>query len=718
MKTDASSSLLAKQSLIDAFAREAQVRFEQYRSDRQLIVDDDLEEADGMYKCMQNRTLYGTMKTRGFNHTDDEDPRANLGSTLYYRATNQTAASLAIPITAGDIPFTFELIANDQVDLSAEDGARAASQRKAVARWVMKQDKFKKKWVDVSVMVGKYTNQPVKIFWKEVKRDVLDPADGTFKPRTIYSLPSVEPVITDNLYTNPYVGSIEDQECVVILSVRSLKSIQDDVRAGYFDQDALKKIVENKQLYQWDGSTGYDVTQEKGNNSDKSYSPNTQGRYLQWDVYFYAPVNDKGEWDDMADVRLIWGTFVGNALTSGVCLRLDTNFDPDNEIPIIMVHGLPDDSDMLYHTTAASVVRSNYSALATATAQWLDNVSDVNNPPMLVNAALMDSKVMKRGKDKVWKVKDVDKALKQLPPRDVTQTQMALISYLNEDTRRALNQGANDAGESYGARTSATEVATINRANSMPDAMLRAYVYQQFFPWYARKIISYMLAYAPNGQIVAISDDDVVHNVSVDDIAGDFDVEVSILTELEEDQVAVDKLRAVVQMAASNPLFVNSPTHRLDIGELWRTLLQRWRIPNIGKIVLPAGADTASQHAKTILAALEQGVFVPPQPGEDHAGILRILEAEMLRWKGVTGEQRPPWLALLDQQIIERKAAMMVETQQAAQAAAGAAGGAEGGGTGAGEGGMPQIPTGAVQTAGTTGRAIGNQIAGAMAGVQ
>lgn len=87
-------------------------RYQTYKSDREQF-EDIVELCDYMHKCAQNRTINSSEKEKGANLPDDE--RANVGSTMFHRISNQNAATGMAIQTSKDMPFKYSPVYNEAI---------------------------------------------------------------------------------------------------------------------------------------------------------------------------------------------------------------------------------------------------------------------------------------------------------------------------------------------------------------------------------------------------------------------------------------------------------------------------------------------------------------------------------------------------------------------------------------------------------------------------
>ncbi len=642
--------------------------FERFKSQREESSNDGIygvwKWADYADKAGRNRDIYSSEKEKGANLEDDTE-RAQTGSTLFHRQVS-LLASQGAAVTLSDVPFKYKPIMNEGVFFSGEDGDEQAHQYNCLARWTMKQDGFAKKMVDFWYLLRKYGNLPVMIEQKRVveprivKRPVLSP-DGnmTIRERTermiVANHPSLKILPIDSVYADALVGELEDQDCIVVVSVNGMAHFWDGVASEYYDRDAVASIGKT---HQWSGMEQKKLLQDRISNQGNDSTPESvTDQYVTYDIFMRAPLvpdkDGKTEWDEDGAWQIRWFTVVGNTISEGVLIRNDDNPDPDEEMPIKMIHDEPDSSDFLYHIAKAQIIRSNYSVQCTLMNQAIDNMTLVNHPPLIEKEGVVSGDDRVFGPHKVWFTEeDIDKSLKQFEVRDSTSQTGALLQYIEADTKRALGTTDMDIGQAAGARTSALEISKLDRNAQTPHMISIRYVLEQLLPWYARKLKSYWDYYAIEEQVVAITDIEKFQEVRPAQLYGDFDVEINIVDEYEQDLVEKRNLQEFIQLVAGNELLARN----VDIPELLIAYAKKNKLDYSKFIKPPYEADSHEIAQMENAAIMQQGETVQVRQNENMSVHLAEHRGERLRYKGV--EEQYPNVMLLDQHIAETELAI------------------------------------------------------------
>jgi len=654
--------------------------FELYKTQREDFLDI-WKINDYMVRAGQNETIRADERARGAGldeYDDDDDDTssdetelANTGSTLMFRMMSQLASRGVAVQKSRPSPFKYTPVINERIFRSKEEADEQADQWNVYARWVAKQDKLNIKSIEFWHALVKYGNLPVMMTMAEDRRRVMvsepvyrsvqgptgetrievDEIKHSKKNLIVKSFPSIEIMTIDSIYADILIPSIENQDVVIVVSTHPRHFFWSGARNGFFDKDQIAKI---DKTHVWDGQTNRDLAQTRMDNQ-KIESPleNVTDQYLTFDIFFRCPIDDDGEWnDEEVEPELYWFTVVGNTIADGVMIRIDRmiDVDPDDEIPIAIIHDLPDDNDILYHLSRGQIIRSNYSVECTLKNQAIDTGTAINRPPIIEREGGV------RGDDRRYKpgahwIADmpIDEAIKEFQIKNTVPNSIDLLEWISKDSRMALGVDKNDLGESFGARTSSNEASIISRSNTTPQLITINYVMDQLWTFYARKFVSYTKAFSIPEQLVAVTDDDVEYSIRPARLFGEFDVVVDIVDEYEDGLLEVQALNDFMRLVGEFPVYGAN----VDFAELLIEYAKKRHL-DYSKFVRPPmdedARETALEENKVMIHA---GVIVAPRPGQNHDIHLAEHEGERLRYKGIEDEW--PTVRLLDTHIEQTK---------------------------------------------------------------
>ena len=161
--TNDTTGFSSNKDIVDAALKAAGEFYDKFSSQRKEW-EEVWQVADYMTKAAQNRTLNTSEMTKGVNPAWEDGERAETGSTSFFRLHRQLASQLASVAFSRDLPFKYKPIGNDNVFNSYEESDAMATQWNTLAQWTLKQDGFRKKFIDFSHQLKKYGNIPVLVY--------------------------------------------------------------------------------------------------------------------------------------------------------------------------------------------------------------------------------------------------------------------------------------------------------------------------------------------------------------------------------------------------------------------------------------------------------------------------------------------------------------------------------------------------------------------------
>ena len=656
---------LAGDEDIDSYVRNTIEEYDAlFTSQREYWANEDdgvWNQADAAFRAFANESTVQMMKAIGANEPSKWE-RAKLATTQFFRHVNQMASNIYSAAMSKDVPFRYDSVSNGE-DEHAEERAERLN---LLAKWSMKKDNFNIKLLEFCTALKKYGNVPVAVEWvqhygtKTIRKPVFSEEDPTKVERyefedidtIIENRPIFHPIPVESLKADISIGNIQDQECVIVSSTVGIGKIVAGIEDGYYRKEVIEEL---NRSHQWDGYSGFENRGELDDNRgiDGSPTKSMSGLYLKRDVFINLPIAD-GKWDEMKNVpRRYRVTMFGNSPNESVIARIEENQEPDGKIPIEMIHANPDNSDILYHISNFEIVRANLSTENTVIRQIIDNNTLVNKPPLIEERNAVDGRNREFGPDARFIADNVN-SIKQFDVRDVSQSSLMLLSYIKDDSNSANSLDKNMVGESYGARTSSTEAGIISTNSRLPNMVNIEYILTQLFTFIADRYKVNWEAYGVKEQVVQITDenDELVYIRPVD-IAGEFDIEVDVLDDINDNAVQANRMLNFAQVISQTPMAEN-----IDWAEFTKELSEK--MLKTSKFVKTDAAEDAEHLAKTnVLIMLNQGIL--PEIGENMniRKHLEVYRAERKRWEGYEDQNQN--VALLDTIIQE----LEQRTQQA-----------------------------------------------------
>ena len=645
-------------------------RFDSQRSDYAREESGIWNQTDAAFRSFTNDSSVQDQKRFGANEPDIWE-RAKVAPTQWYRHVVQMAANGYAVQTSREMPFKYEAIRDGAGDVQAE---KRAEKLNLLAKWSMKKDKFSLKSLEFWTMVKKYGNVPIMVEWKhekskktirvavfseddpmQVDRYEYEEIETVVENRPVFSLLPIESVKADIT-----IGNIQSQECVIVSSVVGLSTIVDGIRAGYYRDDLLETLGKG---HQWDGYSGFENAEDKKANRSLSNNPSgaSSGRYLKREVFVNVPINEKGKWDEKENIPVRYRiTTFGNTPAESLVARIERNQEPDDTIPIYMVHANPDDSDLLYHISNFEVVRGNLATEATLIRQVIDNNTNVNKPPLKEIRGEVEGNDRTFGPDARF-ICDSMNSIDFMQIRDLSQPTMAVLEYIKEDSNAANTLDKNMVGQSYGARTSASEAGTISVNSQRPNLVNIEYILEQMLGFVAQRYKIGWEAYGMKEQVIQITDEagELVF-IRPNDIEGEFDIIIDVMDDIKDDAAKAQRMLNYAQVVATTPM-----AETVD----WVSFNEELAKKMLGttKFVKSNGAADAEANAmNNVLLMLNSGQVPLLSDGMNLKKHLEVYKSERNRWKGA--EDQNPNIQILDsviaeiEQRIQQPAAAVVQT--------------------------------------------------------
>lgn len=603
---------------------------------------------DSAWRSSINNASVQSESRRGANEPDDSE-RARLGTTQFFRQVTQMASNGYAVQTSKDMPFKYLALNDEAVDSDDKSSEQRAERLNRLAKWSMQKDKFNLKSLEFWTQVKKYGNIPVSVEWKHQmgRKKIQIPVFDTEDPTKIvdYNIEEVD-VIVDNrpvftvlpiesVKADTVIGTIQEQECVIISSIVGMTDIVSGIKSGFYRDDILSEIGTSQQ---WDGYSGFENRDEKKDNRGLENQPteSNTGRYLKREVYVNVPIDEEsGKWDELENLPIRYRvTMFGNTPHEAVVARIERNQEPDDTIPIAMIHANPDDSDLLYHISSYEVIRGNISAETTLIRQIIDNGTLVNKAVLWEIAGEVEGndREFKGGQRFILNTKD---SMGQFNIRDISQSAINTLEYLKEDSNTANSIDKNMIGESFGARTSASEAGTISANSRRPNLVNIEYVLEQLLSFVANRYKVNWEAYGLPQQVIQITDENEnLVRITPTDLAGEYDIVIDIMDDIKEDTVEAQRLIAFGQSIATTPgaQFIDWKSYTEVLSE---------KMVGTSKFVIDSPEGDAQANALGNIARMlgDNGLpieqrFPSLTPGMDLKKHLEIYKAERMRWNG------------------------------------------------------------------------------------
>ena len=442
---------------------------------------------------------------------------------------------------------------------------------------------------------------------------------------------------------DPTIDTVEGQECFTVCELIGLNEIVNYVKLGYWDEEQFKQLVG---VHRWDGFSGNLGLDEERDNMGIDDSTNSMtGKFLHWRSWVNLPLDENGKIDEETTVPERYVVdFIGNAIDNSICMRIEKNDDPDNEIPVQVIHDYPDERGKFFHISKGHVLKNNYAVETTTVNQMIDNVSLALNPATIERKNSVVKRPSSLGRSARYIVRnDVNADIREFQIADRTQTSQMLLNYIREDSKMAIHTDPAQMGEGLGARATATEASGVMKLSAAPSVMNAKYITKQTFSWIGKKMQSYWKAYSRPQQIIQITDsNNNIYDLMPSMIYANFDTKVDVVDKIVDDIIEENKISQDLKLVAENQM-IGSMT---DI----RALLDEYFIRRYKKTFTANDNDyDAKDAAYREVNQLLNGQTVTAEQGQNHRVHLEVKRAERLRYRGLEDEM--PQLQLLDNNI-------------------------------------------------------------------
>ena len=323
------------------------------------------------------------------------------------------------------------------------------------------------------------------------------------------------------------------------------------------------EFVNTNQLYE--GETPEQrLETRQANAGESSDASRRTGEFEMWERWMLAPINENGDWDEEGTApRWFWGTFCGRCdeqnvgdeplskdtpATGVICLRLNPNPYPYDELPFTIIHAQLDDKGMMhksYYDNSLSV---------------LEEIQKVNNayvyakdmqaaaPFLIERGALYGDKKFDGGPTSVILVNPQQmNGIKRLDLNANTADNLQMIQYLERifwEDIMLMPKGFR--GKEMGSRTSATEAGAANAQAAKPFLARVKYLGYQLIGFCARKDAMYNAHFQPESLTKALTGTVDLSELKPSDIYGPLrykltcvdDYENNIMEKAEQDRFA------------------------------------------------------------------------------------------------------------------------------------------------------------------------------------
>ncbi len=611
--------------------------------------------ADLIYRC------YRSDSERKDAQTDETE--ANTGSSLGFVAVRVLASQICAVALGREDPLRYVPVISEDAGYKAEDGDLMARQYGLLDRYARKQEGFEEAFIDAVWKLVKYENLPLAFRMKRerAKRIFRLPTMDDEGKITGFKLeerdvmvanyPTWSVIPPENFLADRHGDDLSKKPCVIVKDFCTRADLLEGKRKGEYQNIDL---INESYLYTGSQkrSTATEDRKENAAQTHEQLDEET-GIYQLNHVWMRLPVNSRGKIDKNAEPRWHWAQVVGDMEQSKpVVISIIKNPDPDDQLPYLMWHHLPDDSDMLHHMGIMQAVEADIDEAVTTKNQAIDQKSLMVRRPLKVVEGECYDDDLTFSQDKIFHVDNKD-SVTDFQMQNVFPDTIQCLDRIESDLRRASGADKPITGDAMGGRTSATEAQNIFEQALKPQAVLMKYTLHQFFNFIGRKRYRYWQRFADPSQVVEISGAEQRFEIRPRDLWGEFDTEIEIVTEFEESAAMIQGMQYVLTQIGANP----EAAKVLDFRPLLKDMLEKMHVTrNAAKYMKPlveADAERVAEMETRIMMDAERPEYVEVQEVENRAAHLKIHRAKLHQYQALPQKDRPRQLEYLELHVAE-----------------------------------------------------------------
>jgi hypothetical protein len=663
-------NLCDDEEILKKFRDLARTKYDQFAADRADYDDPDTgvwAKADYMYRCGRNDSKRKSSQL--------DDTNADTGSTLFFRQCRALASYIVAIFLSRKRQFQHIPRNIDGAFANAQEASLQAEFHDALVQYSMSKDDMKKKMFELANLLVRYGNVPLMIHWnyrtatRKVRTPIRSGPEGEIvgyqfeeKKYVVNNEPTLDILPIECVYADRHIGNFQNQQAIIIKTADELANLY------ALEADGQIKNVEKITASQLAQGNENNMHQAKQENEGIDAGDDSQtGLFTRYDPWLKVPIgknkDGKYEWNAAKYApKWYWGLFTGS-LDRGPCHLIRETYDRDGEFPGLMVNLFPDDPDMLYHFGPAQAIEPIYDELTTRKNQAIDNITLQNRRPLKAIRGEVFSKDLTYSQNKVISVEKADSLTEMQVASQLGDT-MSMVQYLETEANQALGTDKPFMGEALGSRTSATEANNVYTRTMQPASMLANFVFLQLV-WYVKKIDGLWELNALKDQELTITGMDRPANIKPAELFGTFDIELVVLDEFINDQIAMQNMNFLIQAAPSIPGWAQD----VDTKKFNKRLLELYKVDiNPGGMMqnrtsIDAERVAYHENQKLVFGA----TWDEPQIGEDHVAHNKQHKPFRSAFNGLEDNYPPRFFDLLDRHIAIHDE-MLAQTQPPVQA--------------------------------------------------
>ena len=455
-------------------------------------------------------------------------------------------------------------------------------------------------------------------------------------------------------------GSLVNHQAVELRCRTMYGDLRQMQRDGHYKN--VEKVNKN-QLYS--GETPDNRLQTRQDNAgENSDTSRATGEHEVWECWLRAPIDENGKWDEEGTAPTWhWATFCGKFDSQGltdesdkkteatglVCLRLNPNPYPYDELPFTIIHAKRDDKGVMhksYYEDAKSILEEMQSTFN----EYIYNKRLINAAPFKVGrGAIFGNKKFDGGPTSLIEMSDGRfEELERILVNSNTQDSLAMLSKLESifwEDIMLMPKGFR--GQTYGSRATASETGTANAQAGKPFMDRVRYLGYQLVGTAARKNALYVAHFNPQALTKALLATDNYGEIKPEDVYGPLrykltcvdDYENNIMERAEQDRFATIWLPFVKDVIGKRGIIAAGKwafkKRFAPIDEIFPVVAEGDAVANaqrenelmMREFVQPGQNEDDDTHIATHQAFL---AVIKTQPPEESGSALQWLPAHVL----------------------------------------------------------------------------------------
>jgi len=605
----------------------------------------DMKSADRMLRVTKTRD-------RTSATDQQEDTLSNVSSTSFYNAHRIiTAGQRAVMFYGDEMPVIYESIPESpdfETDLESE---RVAFEQNKTLRYTFDVGHMVSKIKESLFYVNKYGQEALSLEWDFFQEERVERVPKTYddegraitfafekKMRTVRDYPTLSRHDLKDFWYDTQILDIQNQKCILRRTQKGLEFFYQKQKDGEFLNVGQ---LTSDQYFKSESEQGSEVLSDRQEDAGETPESQETGNIEAWPVWIRLPINEKGKWDPEKTLP-VWfeSVWAGNIENDAKCVQLRRNPYHHQKNPYKIVYSHLDDKGAV-RMGYATLLECLYEEETATLNEAIDNKTLRTRKPWIAERGNVLSRNLKfrQGNQTFWvKSGTGGTALKEINVQDTTNNMMPFLEWIRENFKRTAGTDKSVAGEYAGARTTSTEVQTVQRQAMKPALEDTEMLAEQYFPWIAEMVALLWRQFGDPTRILQIVEEGKTYPIKPTTLYGEFKTRVVSIGQFESDILAQQERTNFIRAAYQ---FVAPLMGRKGQIEFWRDDMKQRKMKNVDKYF----PETANHDAERLawyenILIFEQGQEVLPDTSDDHDVHIPIITNQLNNYKLLPPEER------------------------------------------------------------------------------